>query len=91
MSDPYFVHKLNLVSPARKTEVADFSSDDHEFEQVPRSIYVNAGSSGGNVTCRIADDSADVAFQVDVSTVLPVRPTHIRNSGTTVAGVIGLL
>ena len=89
MADRFESWNIGLESPAALSETADFSSSDHEFDDVPRAVYVNAGTSGGDLVCRLKGDESDATFQIDVSTFIPIRITHVRDSST-VSGVIGL-
>ena len=53
----------------------------------PRAIYVGGA---GNITCRFGDDTNVLFTAVPVGTVLRIRPTMIRDSGTTATAIVAL-
>ena len=75
------------------TETADFSSGDHVFPRPTRKgIWVVAPASGGILTCQFENDAGDraVPFGSGV-TYAPFAITAVRQTGTTVTSVFGLL
>lgn len=51
-------------------------------------VYVGGA---GNITCRLAKDTADVVFTaVPVGTILNINTTFIRATGTTATNLVGL-
>ena len=79
-----------LNTPVVKTEVADFASSDHEFETLPKGLYVSIGPSGGNLVMKLPGDDSDLTVVIAVTGYHPWSPTHIRMSST-VTAVIGLM
>ena len=80
------------------TEVADFSTADHDFLSATyafgaaKGILITAPSAGGNVILRFLNDTEDRTLTYPAGThYLPVRVRFIRNSGTTVTQVVGLM
>jgi len=75
-------------SPAKSS----FSITPHATNEVgayiPRFLYVGGA---GTLAMRLANDTADVSYiGVQAGTTLRVRPSHIRASGTTATGLVGL-
>jgi len=59
-----------------------------EIDPLPKAIYVG---TGGNITLRAADGTADVVLKnVASGQILDVRARFIRASGTTAADIVGL-
>jgi hypothetical protein len=55
---------------------------------VPRFLFVGGA---GNIVMRLRDDSADVTLTgVTAGSVLWVRPTHVRATGTTATNIVAL-
>ena len=77
----------SLSQPARHA----FAITPHATEEIdplPKAIYVG---TGGDITLRAADSSADTVFRnVVAGQILDVRVRHIRASGTTAADIVGL-
>ncbi len=62
-------------------------SDSNDLADVPRAIWVG---TGGNVALAMA--SGNVTLQnVPDGTMLPVRPSRVRATGTTASNMVGLL
>ncbi|MBN8832091.1 MAG: hypothetical protein J0G94_16060 [Sphingomonadales bacterium] len=58
------------------------------IDPLPKAIFVG---TGGNITLRAADGSADVVFKnVASGQILDVRARFIRATGTTAADIVGL-
>lgn len=79
MNPQFDNNQAGLESPVSHSEVADTSSNDHDFSFVTRAIYV---TSAGNLTIRLADDSADLTLAVLAGAFLPLRVTAVRNGST---------
>ena len=74
-----------LAAPTR-SEVADYSTTDHEFSEVPRTIdvYLNSVTAPADLVCRMLGDSTDLTISVAHNLyAYPAAITHIRNTGTT--------
>lgn len=60
--------------------------DTNALAFVPRAVWVGGA---GNIAVRLPGDAADVTIQnVSAGTLLPIRPTHIRATGTTATNMI---
>jgi hypothetical protein len=82
--DPFINTQGGLQSPCRSTFVIT-PSDTNELPFVTRAIYIG---SAGNLTARLAGDTASVAFNgLAPGTVLPLRVRQIFATGTT-AGML---
>ena len=95
MADRYGTYDTGLEGSARRTErvpATNWASSDYEFNTVPRSIWVEVGNSGGALNIRAIDSTEDCIFNLPAGVLeIPVRPTHIRRTGTTgIQAVIGL-
>lgn len=77
----------SLIAPARNC----FSVTPHDvsaLSALPKAIYVG---TGGTLVLRAVDSAQDVTFvNVANGSVLDVRATFIRATGTTAANIIGL-
>lgn len=74
-------------------ELADYSTQDHEFTPGPARMLTITSTGGGQVTIGTIAGKPDVTFPVPSGQHhYPYIATHVRNSGTT-AGmtIIGLL
>ena len=80
-----FAHLRNpLTAPLLNSEIADHSAADHEFSNLTRAILV---TGDGNLTMRLARDSADLTLAVSAGSFLPLRVSHVRRAST--ASVVG--
>ena len=86
MPDQYEAHALGLEGPISQSEVADFSTSDHEFDSVTRAILVTAD---GTFVMHFADDTDDLSLTLTAGTFLPFRISHIRQTGSS-GTIIGL-
>jgi len=84
--DTFKNYNSSLESPARcATDVAP--SDTSALSQVTRAIYVG---EAGDISVEMVD-GANVTFQaVPSGTVLPIRVSKIRATGTTAGALLGL-
>lgn len=86
-SDPFASSSDSLIAPAR-TAFAIMPSDTTSLPKPTKAIYVG---SGGDLTVRLVGAPGDVTFKNVVSgTVLAIRISAIRETGTTVADLVGL-
>lgn len=60
---------------------------DADLDQVPRALWVG---TAGDLTVRFGTDTNVVIKNVPAGTLLPIRPTQIRNA-TTAADIVALL
>ncbi|ODP39258.1 spike base protein, RCAP_Rcc01079 family [Sphingomonas turrisvirgatae] len=75
-----------VTYPSRRV-AAVTPHDSNALADVPKALYVG---TGGNIALRAIDDSADVTFNnVPNGTILAVRASHVRATGTTASGIIG--
>jgi hypothetical protein len=62
--------------------------DSNALAAIPRALYVG---TGGTITLRLADDSADVVLKnVQGGQVLDVQASYVRATGTTAADIVAL-
>lgn len=87
MADRFDSQIDSLTQPARNA----FAITPHasgEVDPLPKALFVG---TGGNVTLRTADGSADVVFKnVPSGAYLMVRAKYVRASGTTATDIVGL-
>lgn len=77
----------SLIAPARNC-FAIAPHDVSTLPALPKAVYVG---TGGTIVLRTVDSSQDVTFiNVASGSVLDVRATIIRATGTTAANMIGL-
>jgi hypothetical protein len=86
-ADPFASQADTVMAPAR-SPFALVPHDSDELPAVPKAIYVGAG---GTIVLRGIGGSADVTFSgVQTGSVLDVRASHVRATGTTAANLVGL-
>jgi hypothetical protein len=87
MADRFETQTASLSLPARNA----FAITPHatnEIDPLPKAIYVG---TGGNITLRTVDGSADVLLKnVASGQIIDVRARFIRTSGTTATDIVGL-
>jgi hypothetical protein len=77
----------SLVAPARNC-FSITPNDTAALPFVPKAIYIG---TGGNLVIRAIDSSSDVTFtNVPNGTILDIRATSIRATGTSATNLIGL-
>jgi hypothetical protein len=85
--DPFDSVTDNLISPARNAFPVS-PSDGGNLTSATKAIYVG---SGGDLNVRLIDAEADVTFaNVSSGTVLAIRVSAVRATGTTAADLVGL-
>ncbi|MGB3796544.1 MAG: hypothetical protein WA957_09615 [Alteraurantiacibacter sp.] len=85
--DPFSATGDSVIAPSRFT-FAVVPDDIAKLDAVTKAIYVGIG---GDVVVRSIDADADVTFRnVQAGTILDVRCAHVRATGTTAAGIVGL-
>ncbi|NDV02090.1 spike base protein, RCAP_Rcc01079 family [Pseudoroseicyclus tamaricis] len=78
MADNFATHAQSLTSPASRHQVV-VPNDAADFDPLPRALYAN--SSG---TAVLRDKAGtEVAYEVVVGQVLPVRAVRVMATGTT--------
>jgi hypothetical protein len=60
-------------------------SDTMDVPKLPRGVYVG---TAGDVTCDCPNAASVLFASVPAGTVLPIRPTRIRATGTTASGLV---
>lgn len=77
----------SISAPSRNC-FAIIPDDVQDLPEVPKAIYVG---SGGRITLRSVDGASDVVFAgIASGTILPVRATAIRATGTDASDLLGL-
>lgn len=77
----------SVIAPARNC-FSITPGDSAVLSQLPKAIYVG---TGGNVVVRAVDSGSDVTFvNVPNGTILDIRVTAVRATGTTATNLIGL-
>lgn len=87
MSDKFAIFPDEASHPAREA----FAITPHATNAIsplPKAIYVGGA---GDIALRCVDSGADVTLvAVPVGTILPVRASHVRVTGTTATNLVGL-
>jgi len=84
-TDSFSSHSKGLEAPADKAE-AIAPNDGADLTNTTRGIYVGGA---GNIVATVG--GTDVTFTaVQAGTVLPIRATRIKATGTTATGLVGL-
>ena len=85
MHDNFSKNNKGLTAPADRA-VAITPNDSTDLADVPRAIYVGGA---GNIVATI--NGGDVTFNgAQAGTILPIRPTRIKATGTTATGLVAL-
>lgn len=74
------------ISPAR-TAFAIVPHDTAQLTVLPKAIL--AGSAG-TIVLRAIDSASDVTLTVASGQIVPLRASHVRATGTTASGLVGL-
>ena len=74
-----------LISPAR-IAFAITPSDSIILDEIPKAFAVG---SAGTIVVRAIDSSEDVSLTVVAGQIVPLRISHVRDSGTSVTGIVG--
>lgn len=78
----------NPLGPASHA-FAVVPSDGVELTSIPRALFVG---TGGNITLRLADSSADVLLKnVPSGAMLDLQARFVRATGTTAADIVALV
>lgn len=87
MPDFFANASTGLSSPATRG-LAVTPHDTNPLTDVPRCLFVGGA---GAIVMRLRDDAADVTLTgVTAGSVLHVRPTHVRLTGTTATNIVAL-
>lgn len=87
-SDYYNSGVDDLDNPASQAE-AIVPHATNPLPNVSRGIYVGVG---GDITCRLLNDANDTTFVgVPQGTILPIRASHVRITGTSATSLVALL
>ena len=87
MPDQFQSHADQVSAPARRV-VAVTPHDSNPLGDVAKALYVG---TAGHVALRAIDSSTDAVFKnVPAGTVLPVRASHVRATGTSAAALVAL-
>lgn len=85
MPDPFDNFGDSPLAPSRSVKAVT-PSDSDALPTLPKALYVG---TGGHVTVRCADDSADVVFRnVPSGSIIRARTRYVRATGTTAADIL---
>lgn len=86
-NDPFNSAADSLIAPARLAFAVE-PDDQASFAIAPKALYVG---TGGDITLRTVAGTADVTFRnVPSGSVLAIRTSAVRQTGTTADHLIGL-
>ena len=87
-NDPYALFGDSLIASARSGMII-VPHATQDLEKVTKAIYVG---TGGDLTVRLVDAEQDLVFRNLASgSILDVRASAVRVTGTTAADLVGLL
>lgn len=86
MNDRFHTGGDSVTAPARRA----FAITPHDTQPLPLVTKGLCVGGAGAVVLRAMDSDADVTLNVVAGQLLPIRITHIRASGTTAGGLVGL-
>ena len=87
MADAFAASADAAHAPATRA-LAITPHNSNPLTDIPKAIYVG---SAGDVTMRALRDSADhVWTAVPAGSILPIRASHVRATGTTAGDLLGL-
>ncbi|GAA0738018.1 spike base protein, RCAP_Rcc01079 family [Sphingomonas japonica] len=87
MADAFFNQADQVSAPATRA-VAIVPHDTAALADIPKALYVG---SGGTLVLRASGSTGDASFRnVASGSVLPVRASHVRATGTTAADIVAL-
>lgn len=84
--DSYSDHATTLVAPARNA-AAVVPSDTNDLAQVARGLFIG---QAGDVAVVMADGATVIFPNVQAGSLLPLRVTRVRSSGTTATGLVAV-
>jgi hypothetical protein len=87
MSDRYAAHSASLTAPA-SDGFAITPDDDEDLPEVVRAIYVGVA---GDVTAVLREGATLSFTNVPAGSLLPVRATRIKATGTSASDLVGLV
>lgn len=86
MADEFKTHQPGLTAPAEAAEVI-VPSDGQALAHATRALYV--GASGDLRVTFVGGDTVTLTG-VAGGSILPLRVTHVRATGTTAGAILGL-
>ncbi|AGH51131.1 MULTISPECIES: spike base protein, RCAP_Rcc01079 family [Sphingomonas] len=87
MADAFAASADAAYAPAMRA-AAIVPHDSNPLNDITKAIYVGAG---GDVAVRAARDGADHVWKaVPAGSILPIRASHVRATGTTAGDLLGL-
>lgn len=88
MADKFSGFTDSPTAPASQSSTVT-PHDSDALASVSKAIYIG---TGGNISVRLAGDSTDRVFtNLPNGSILPIRVTHIRATGTSAADLVALL
>lgn len=84
--DSYSDHTSTLTAPARGA-LAVVPSDSTDLPQVSRAIYVG---QAGDLSLVMADGGTVSFGNVQAGSMLPLRASRVRGTGTTATGIVAV-
>ena len=83
-----FESRADAVSAPASRAIAVTPDDSAALGRLPKALYIG---EGGTLTLRAAADATDSVWRnVPSGTVLPIRASHVRATGTTASGILAL-
>ena len=82
-----FARSLDAVTSPARDAFPVTPNDSAALPRLPKALLIG---SGGTLTLRAADATADVTLSVIAGQLVPIRASHVRASGTTATQIVGL-
>jgi len=87
MADEFAFTSDSPDAPARNASVVT-PHDTNALANVSKALYIGGA---GNIAVRLVDDASDVTFAgLSAGSILPVRASHVRLTGTTATSIVAL-
>lgn len=82
-----FDRTIDAVGNPARNAFAVTPHDTTPLAMLPKALLIG---TGGALTLRAVDAAADVTLTVTSGQLVPIRASHVRNSGTTAGQIVAL-
>ena len=82
-----FTRTVDSASDPARDAFMVAPSDSAALPRLPKALLIGVG---GRIVLRAVDSNADVAVSVVAGQIVPIRPSHVRATGTTAGEIVAL-